>query len=99
MPLSLPDTYGILSSQRHICCTGFAKLLLKGVVSKRKLAPLTRYISLRLSKKEAEALNAYCAQNGITNSQYFRSLLCIHLGFEDDLQILRLVEPRLKNTT
>lgn len=63
-------------------------------MAKRKLAPLVKQITIRMTESEFTEMEHYCADHGITNSEYMRTLLRIHLGFTDDLKVLYKVKPR-----
>jgi len=60
----------------------------------KRIAPLTKHITIRVTEREYAEARASCKDNEISSSEYIRSLMRIHLGLADDLKVLYTVEPR-----
>lgn len=62
-------------------------------MAQRKLAPLLKQVTIRITESEMAEMERYCAEHGITHSEYMRTLLRIHLGFANDLKVLYKIRP------
>jgi hypothetical protein len=76
----------------------YSRGIIKGVPvgNNKRIAPLSKHITIRVTEKEYEKALEYCKDNEISSSEYIRSLMRIHLGLADDLKVLYTVEPRPK---
>jgi|UPI0003FEA870 hypothetical protein len=66
-------------------------------MAKKRVSPHTEILTVRLTEHEMAALEKYCADNGLTGSEYARTLIRIHLGLCDDMRIVYELRPRPKN--
>ena len=65
-------------------------------MGKKRGTPLDRHITIRVTEKEFAKILGYCADNEMSNSEYLRNLIRIHLGMADDLKRIYDVKPRPK---
>jgi len=67
-----------------------------GYMAKKRVSPHVKTLTVRLTEQEVAALEEYCADNGLTGSEYVRTLIRIHLGLNDDMRIVYELRPRPK---
>ncbi len=65
-------------------------------MAKKRVSPRIKTLTVRLTEHEMAALEKYCADNGLTGSEYMRTLIRIHLGLNDDMRIIYELRPRPK---
>ncbi len=65
-------------------------------MGKKRGAPLDKHITIRVTEKEFDKIAEYCADNDVSNSEYLRALIRVHLGLAEDLKRLFKAEPRPK---
>ncbi len=61
-------------------------------MGRNKGAPLDKHITIRVTEREFQKITDFCAEQDVSNSEYLRALIRVHLGltknprrlFDDD---------------